>query len=582
MIIVLANIRKILEKYKCLYNIVFAILTEIALTIYFSYQYDFLLTCFFFVFLYLYKKTDYKYSKKIKKFSIILSILISLIISVGKIPANHIWDIPFTIFGIKNIIKVFLLFIGTFPILYRLFCMMFKNINKIKISEEPKAMNKKTFFTIFILMLLSWTPFLLRYFPARMTPDSFYVIHYANNGILSDLHTFGHTWFFGLFFHIGKFISGNLNIGVAFGIISQMIVMSLIFTTIIKILNNRGVKKIILVALFIYYALSPVNAMYSVTLWRDVLFGAVFPLIIIYLYEYINNDYKLNWKQILILIIAIIIMLFFRNNGIYVLILMIPLISFFNKYHKKTIAIVGVIIVTLYFIVKGPIFEFCGVGKTKSIEAFSIPLQQISRVIYLDGEITNEQYKELNKYIAVEEVKNSYRQVISDPIKNISNGDEISNDLGNFLTLWAKILIKNPRIYIESYIMQTIGYWYPTIDYGGNETHLESFFEEDVTSSPITDENINNLIDKYTSKIMPFSNLFWSIGTSFILLIICTAITIYKGNKKHIILYVPVYSLWAIIMISTPVFAELRYIYGLLVTIPIYLIVAVDNKKGVV
>ena len=575
----IVKIKELITKYSFLCNLLFAILTEIAFAEYFNYQYDFVITCFFFVFLYLYKKTDSKYSKKIKKYSMILSIVISLILSIGKIPSNHIWDIPFTIFGIKNIIKTLILFIGITPLLYRLFCSMFKNLNRIKLFDEKRNMNKKSFFIIFFLMLLSWIPFLLRYFPARMTPDSFYVIHYANEGILSDLHTFGHTWFFGMFFHLGKFIFGNLNIAVAFGTLGQMVTLSLIFTNVIRVLHNAGVKKIILIALFVFYALTPLNGMYSVTLWRDVLFGAAFPLLAVYLYEYINNEYKLSWKQVLLVLLSILFILFFRNNGIYVFILTIILIPFFNKHHKKIIFISGILITILYFVIKGPIFDAFGVAKTKSIEAYSIPLQQISRVIYLDGNISKKQREELNKYIKVDSIKESYRQVISDPIKNISNGDVISDNLGDFLSLWFRLLLKNPRIYVESYIMQTIGYWYPTIDYGGNETHLQSFFEEDVTSSPITGDKINNIIDKYTSKTMPFSNIFWSIGTSFILLIISTAIMLYNGNKKYLILNIPLYALWTVIMISTPVFAELRYIYGLLITIPILLITQTNNTK---
>ena len=575
----IVKIKELITKYSFLCNLLFAILTEIAFAEYFNYQYDFVITCFFFVFLYLYKKTDSKYSKKIKKYSMILSIVISLILSIGKIPSNHIWDIPFTIFGIKNIIKTLILFIGITPLLFRLFCSMFKNLNRIKLFDEKRKMNKKSFFIIFFLMLLSWIPFLLRYFPARMTPDSFYVIHYANEGILSDLHTFGHTWFFGMFFHLGKLIFGNLNIAVAFGTLGQMVTLSLIFTNVIRVLHNAGVKKIILIALFVFYALTPLNGMYSVTLWRDVLFGAAFPLLAVYLYEYINNEYKLSWKQVLLVLLSILFILFFRNNGIYVFILTIILIPFFNKHHKKIIFISGILITILYFVIKGPIFDAFGVAKTKSIEAYSIPLQQISRVIYLDGNISKKQREELNKYIKVDSIKESYRQVISDPIKNISNGDVISDNLGDFLSLWFRLLLKNPRIYVESYIMQTIGYWYPTIDYGGNETHLQSFFEEDVTSSPITGDKINNIIDKYTSKTMPFSNIFWSIGTSFILLIISTAIMLYNGNKKYLILNIPLYALWAVIMISTPVFAELRYIYGLLITIPILLITQTNNTK---
>ena len=109
---------------------------------------------------------------------------------------------------------------------------------------------------MFILIFISWFIIFLRFFPAIMTPDSFYVIHNANKIILSDHHTFGHTWFFAFFFYIGKAIFSDLNAGVAVYIIFQMIIIDLIFVLSIKYFYNKGLKKWICYLLTIIFALN--------------------------------------------------------------------------------------------------------------------------------------------------------------------------------------------------------------------------------------------------------------------------------------------------------------------------------------
>ena len=44
-------------------------------------------------------------------------------------------------------------------------------------------------------------------------------------------------------------------------------------------------------------------------------------------------------------------------------------------------------IACFYFIIKGPVFDYFNVKKTTSVEAFSIPLQQVARVLASNKEI---------------------------------------------------------------------------------------------------------------------------------------------------------------------------------------------------
>lgn len=561
-------------------NIIFSFLTQCSLMFYLDTRYDFIISCIFFVLLYFFVKTDHKNcDKRTKIYSMITALVLSLILSCGNIIANYLWQPVTIVFNLENIIKFIIMFIGFSIMINRLIKILFLNIHKIKIFEKERCVDNKKFLLLWGLIFICWLPYFLRYFPARMSPDSFYVIHYANEGILSDLHTFGHTWFFGAFFHLGKIISGNLNIGIAFSTIAQMLILSLMFSSVIKYLYKKGLNKYLCFIIFCLYALSPLNGVYSVTLWRDILFGGSFAVICLYLFEYVNNNYKLSFWKIILLFFTLILMLFFRNNGIYIVIILLPLIIVFCKKNRLFTSIFGISIILIYFLIKGPVFNYFNVTQTKSIEAYSIPLQQIARVIHLNGNINDDELSYLNNIMDVNKVKESYSQLISDPIKNITNGNKISENKSLFLKNWLKVLLKNPQIYIESYLFQTIGYWYPSINYGGAGTSTQSFFEEEVVSDPVTSGIINDTLDIVTSKRIPLTNFVWSIGTYFILALVSFIVMLYTKKTKYLIVFLPIICLWGTIMISTPVFAELRYIYGLFTAIPILICIPFYNKE---
>ena len=110
------------------------------------------------------------------------------------------------------------------------------------------------------------------------------------------------------------------------------------------------------------------------------------------------------------------------------------------------------------------------------------------------------------------------------------------------------------------------------------------FEEENVYSSPLTPSWYNFVIDGVKSKKLPLSNLLWSVGLTFIFLLISTFATAFY-NRKILLCYVPLFGLWLSIMAATPVFCELRYVYGLFTCMPLLILIPLitayesNNKK---
>lgn len=574
-----------IKKYKkYIFNAFYAFVTFLAFLIYFkiifSYDsYNLLLTLLYFLLFVFYNKYGTLYKKSDKRtriISCISSIIISIILIIGSLVSSHVSERIGLIFNLHTIIYGIVGVFGFYLILKNVFAFIFKNLPVISTFKNAK-MSKKAFMALTGLFIVCWLPYFLRFFPAVMTPDSYYILHYVQNGELNDFHVFGYTWFVGVIYLLGNILFHNSNIAVAFYVIIQMFICALIFSYMIKFIYEKGIKKIYLIILTLFMILSPLFAFYSITLWRDILFGMAFITLFISLYKFVNDNYEFKLNTVLMYILSILVILFFRNNGIYVFLLFIPFLILFTKNKRLVIGLANLAIVIIYFVIKGPIFNYFGVEKTTSVEAFSMPLQQIARVIVNDGDIDKKTYEYISGIMDVSKVKETYDPSISDFVKRASNNDKISENKIKFFQAWFKIGINNPRIYIDSYLSSTLGYWYPDVIYWATAGESKSIFDDvKVSSKPIIKFNTDYL----TSRKLPLASILWSIGTMFIVLVASTFIMIYKRKTKYLVAYIPLYCLWFTLMIASPVFAELRYIYGLFACIPLLLFVPfIDEEK---
>ena len=543
--------------------------------IYNDLSYNLILTSIFFLLYYFYYKFDFSFDKYIKQNSMIFSIIISLMLSIGSIVSNYIYHGAVKIFTISNIMYVVIAFAGLFILLYKIYGLFLKKSNRFKIMQKNVLFDKKKYFLVFSIITIAHSFAFIRFYPGIMTADSYAVIHYANNFILNDFHTFGHTWFFGIFFHLGKLLFHNLNCAVAFSMIIQMFCMSAIFTTAIKYFWNKGLNKNICILLTIFFAFSPLHVYYSITLWRDIMFGGSFVIILICLYEFVSCKDKIKPSYIMLFIIGVLIMLFFRNNGIYVYLFCIPFIIIIMKNKRIMMSILTISIACFYFIIKGPVFDYFNVEKTNSVEAFSIPLQQIARVVASGKKIDDKDEIYLRKLFRdYDSIPDEYLDYLSNPIKNLTNNDILINNKKAFLSTYINLLKKYPNIYVDAYLSQTIGYWYPDVVYWsvGGESNSNFESESEIHTSSLLPEWGNRIIDATLSKRVPLSSFIWSLGLQFIILLFSMFVLIYKKNYKYLLCYVPLFGLWLSMMAATPVFCELRYVYGLFTCAPFMLV----------
>lgn len=469
--------------------------------------------------------------------------------------------------------------------LYTFFCKHGIEDKKIKIGKIEFLTNNKISFVInMILIFIAWLPYFFRYYPGLLTADSCVQVSQAIGlSVLTNHHPIFHTGIISLFVNIGINLFNNINTGVALFILFQMITMSAVFAYILNYISKKNVPTIVKVIILLYYMLYPINALFSVTMWKDVLFAGIIPIFIIQCIELIfNTDNFFEKKRNIAIYIVISVLTFFlRNNGMYVVILTMPFIAIaLRKYWKKILPMFLAILI-LYFSIKTIIFSALNIKEGSVAEMLSIPLQQIARVEkYHRQELDLDTIEQINRFFNVENIGDKYNPILSDPVKAELNIEYFSDNKSAFISLWFKLMKIYFKDYVESFISNSYGYYYPEARYwvANRTTEVNNM---GIEQSPLIEGKLVSKIDSIIEKRdIPIISMCFSIGTAFWLIVICLGYKILKKEYKNILIYLPIFVLW-LTMVASPVFCEYRYAYSMFTTLPLYISLNFIKRKEV-
>ncbi len=558
--------KKILEN-KLSYLII-TILIYIAMCHYINISYFTIISIGFMILIYLGVKNYFL--SNLEKSNIIIAILFTICFSFGRICFNNMHNnsvnILLELISLKNLFYN----IGLFLFIYLIISIIIKKLTTLKVIESKNINSKKIFLKSLIIILICWTPYFLSSYPGYVAPDSVYQIQQATKMVpLTDHHPVFHTMFIKVFYNIGSLFSTSQNFRVACITIAQMLIMALIYSYFITFLSKKKIKKSILLGLTIMFGLLPVFAYYSLMMWKDVLFGGFFLLFLIILCNMIEQKNNIKYSNLIAFSVVSLLILFLRNNALYMYFILIPFFIFYFSKQKLKIFMTFIIVLICFFTVKYPLYNTLNIERSKSWEYLGIPIQQIGRMAYKDTKFTKQEKRRIEKFMKVKDLKEEYNPILSDDIKfslkmNQTYFDKNSKE---FIILWKDLIIKHFDTAVESYLISTLGYWYPDLMNNAVENKV-TVNELDIHSHPLLPKPISNFFNDLYHYDTPILCLQWNIGLIlwFILLL---AVICFKKNKKYLLCYLPICGMWLTLMVASPVNGMLRYVFWAYTSLPL-------------
>lgn len=430
----------------------------------------------------------------------------------------------------------------------------------------------------FFICMLGWMPYFLYQYPGIMTPDSINQFEQVLGLIpYSNHHPLAHTLVIKLFYNIGLLFTSNQVVAFSFYTFFQMCFMAFSVSYFIKTLELFRIKPLVSFLFTLFYGLVPYHAVFSVTIWKDIMFAGSILLLNCTLLRFLK---EIRPGGIIMFLFTGMMMCLFRSNGFYGFLLCIPffLWSFRKKARIFFPAIAGILLTVI--LIKYPVMNSAHVIQPDLVESLSIPTQQIAAVICKDRELSPRQLGLIENVVDLTYIKDLYNPTYADNMKELvraGNPSYLSAHKKEFFRLWLELGFTYPGDYIKAYIDQTYGYWYPDSFYLVAEAEGISGTGLGVSHTPLIRGPLVVKAKEIAIKLgdmLPIYSLLWSMGVIFWVFIFCMGNVLIRKEKAKLICYLPSLALYLTVIIATPVATEFRYIYFMVFSLPFYLIVS--------
>lgn len=496
-------------------------------------------------------------------FSLLFGIALAASFVIGR--KIHLWQEPYyEAFRVSD-----LLYGAALSLIF--FCaarLLLATAEKRSLPLRSVSRKKGSWLWISLILFLAWIPYFLIYYPGIVSIDS-----YESLTQCLGLHVYynHHPLLFTLLIRIcmtpGLWL-GNMNVAVAGFTLVQMAIFALMLGYSVGWLREKGAPRAAVWITGGFFALNPVIAIYSITMWKDVLFAGWILLLVLFLWDAAQSRGAClrGIKGVGKLVFLSLGVVFSRNNGRYVLILVfLALLIAFRKEWKRLLAVSLSVLIGV-FAVQGPLYSALGVQKGNFAESVGVPLQQIAFSLKENGQVTEEQKEFLDQIMPTEQMVALYNPATCDDIKfdHAFQNEFLNTHKAEFLKVWLEMLPANFASYVKAWLMNTLGYyhigtgnWVVFLGMQKNEIGLE---RHDLVREA-TGLDLNPVVTRGVDVLwhLPVIENLFSMAFLFWAAVLAALALIRQKRARFLPALIPLLGVWATLMIATPIYCEFRY-----------------------
>lgn len=328
---------------------------------------------------------------------------------------------------------------------------------------SPAGVQRKTFLGTWGILFLSYIPTLLASFPGFFTYDAeaeaYMVFTEKYSTYQPLLHVILLGWTLRLVYHFTR----SYNAGILLYLLVQMGILSICFAYEISFLRRIGVKRWVCNLGTVFLALFPTVSMFVCCTTKDTLFSGGVVLFTTLLLE-MARDVESFWHsrlRRLLFAASMLFILFFRNNGLYALVLFLAFFAaVYRKYWKKWLPVLTAAFLVFIVATQGLVMAFHA-RKGPMAEMLSVPIQQLARVYKEAGSQIAEEDSEILYSLIPQVILEQYNPKLADMVKLNFMEDNFKGSPGKYISLWFRLGWEHFDIYVNSFLVNTYGYWYP-------------------------------------------------------------------------------------------------------------------------
>lgn len=333
-------------------------------------------------------------------------------------------------------------------------------------KKESNNKIEKFDIIIFGIIILILGTILLGFTPALMTSDNVDQIYQARTETYSSGHPIFHT-----------FLIGNMtklfNSATA-PVIFQIIIFAIIWSLGCKVCrenNNSNLNKVFQIIFTVLICIMPINFLYSITLWKDILYSYSILGALICIYIGIKHNYNFTIIQIILIALSSICIMKFRHNGVPIGFFIFVVLMLLNFIKIKKIKITSIFLGSFLFIyiltsIPGWIYLKKDGGIQSAGGALTCTkVYCMGALLNQDIELENEEKEFLNQILNIDEWKNGYYEysggnILFNPNLHFSVLDKEEN-MERFNNIFNKYAKQKKKILIKHFVLINSIWWSP-------------------------------------------------------------------------------------------------------------------------
>lgn len=475
-------------------------------------------------------------------------------------------------------LQYFLLFLAGSILAAGLFRLLHALVRKAGNCQRPEGgekffSHKRTYLLLWLLLIAVYVICYVSYYPGTFAYDAPPQTYQAfGRDLLNTHHPVLHTVLWGICLRLGARLAGGGTAGLVIYSIGEILVVTAVSVLVVYEIYRVTARAGAAVLASLYYLLVPMLSVMSFSLTKDVLFGCFLVLFILMLYEAAVQEKKGNLSG---LFAAGLLSSLFRNNMIYVVILVFVM-AFILRYSHKIKAVLFGIILTYCLIMK-LVFPLVGVVEGEKCEAFPAVMVQLAGIYVNSPELLDQEEKET--ILSYMPDADSFNRHFADYVKSTFDNERYEEDSRTFWNTYFSVLRKAPVQCLCLFLDLNVDYWYPGAEIPDRYS-MRAYIETDTQEKEIYPvENAGYLpkIHAFYEKVaaheltimnLPVLGYFFSLAFPFGSLLVCIHLTICDKRRENVLVLGVLAGLFLTFILG-PV-SNFRYLYPFYLALPLY------------
>ena len=463
---------------------------------------------------------------------------------------------------------------------------------EFKLSKSDFGFNYKDLI-IFLIPFTIFMYYLYIYNPGVLTYDSFAQLNQISTSKFNAIHPFFHTFI--------EMLCLKLYPNTKSVAILQITIFSMMWMIICNYTRSKSSRKQLALQIIITLAISliPINAIYSITLWKDILFSYFLMFLSFLTYVLIDKDFDVSYGFVFIFCLSIAFVSQLRHNGFYIMIVFLFIIGLYlfkrDKRNKLYLTIPTVAIILILLV--GSLNIAYNVDSHQKDMIFS----KVSHALAdydLNLDLDKSDADKIHELINETDIKTYYQKTSGDTIYNhIPDKKVYFNDKSTYINMLISYSLKNP-VYSIRYILDSAPIvwditrdddWKGTVYNLKVDSSKDHFYSSNPNKHPVTNYDNVSLKNQGTDEFNRLDSLVHKVKDSQLLdtlfdspalymylsFVVLGGIYLITKSKDMFLIYLPNMLNILIVFVSIPA-QDNRYLYSNLLVFYLLVIIFIS------